>query len=87
MIAPEQIHSAKGCDTCNESGYAGRVGIFEMFEMTTSLRDAVDRGASEAELRALALDPGDMLIGQGLRQVQLGTTSLTETLRVVGDAE
>lgn len=83
--APDQVFSAGGCDGCNGSGYAGRVGIFEMFEMDAPMRDAVDRGASEAEMRTLALDPRETLIGQGLLQVRAGTTSLSETLRVVGD--
>ncbi|SDE37170.1 GspE/PulE family protein [Ruegeria marina] len=82
---PEQVYSAGGCDGCNGSGYAGRVGIFEMFELDAALRDAVDRAASEAEMRTLALDPRETLIGQGLLQVRAGTTSLSETLRVVGD--
>ena len=47
---------------------------------------AVDRGASEAELKGLALAAADTLMGQGLAQVANGATSLAETLRVVGDS-
>lgn len=56
-----------------------------MVEIGEALRDAVDRGASEAELRAQALDPRATLVGQGLVQVAAGRTSLAETLRVAGD--
>lgn len=83
--APEVILGAVGCDACADTGYQGRVGIFEMIEVGEALREAVDRGASEAELRQLALNPADTLIGQGLARVSDSATSLEETLRVVGD--
>ncbi|MBY5935520.1 GspE/PulE family protein [Tateyamaria omphalii] len=82
---PDQIHDAVGCETCNGAGYAGRVGIFEMIEIGERLRTAIDNGANETELAAIALDVGETLIGQGLRQVAAGETTLAETLRVVGD--
>lgn len=82
---PHEIRSHVGCDACGQTGYAGRVGIFEMIEMSEALRTAIDSGASESELRDLALNPQLSLIGQGLNEVAAGTTSIVETLRVVGD--
>lgn len=82
---PSQIYDAVGCDSCGGSGYAGRVGIFEMIEIGEALREAIDRSATETELRGLALEAGETLVGQGLKQVAAGQTSLAETLRVVGD--
>ena len=82
---PEQIYDPVGCDACHGAGYQGRIGIFEMVEIGDALRAAIDRGASESEMAALALGAGETLVGQGLRQVALGETSLAETLRVVGD--
>lgn len=82
---PDQIQQAVGCARCAGSGYAGRVGIFEMAEITDEIIAAIDRGASEAELKELALDAGETLIGQGLRAVAAGEVSLDEALRVVGD--
>ncbi|MDQ2092216.1 GspE/PulE family protein [Marimonas arenosa] len=82
---PLQLYDATGCDACNGIGYAGRLGIFEMVEVGESLREAIDRGAPESEMKAIALGAGESLIGQGLKQVALGETSLAETLRVVGD--
>lgn len=82
---PLQLFEPQGCEACNGSGYAGRVGIFEMVEVTDALRDGIDRGLPESELRRLALDGSDTLLGQGLAQVSLGRTSLAEVLRVVGD--
>jgi general secretion pathway protein E len=82
---PLQIHDATGCEACNGSGYAGRLGVFEMVEVGETLREAIDRGAPESELKSIALSAGETLIGQGLKQVAKGETSLAETLRVVGD--
>ena len=85
MYPPAELCEALGCETCGGSGYAGRVGIFEMIEVGESLRAAIDRGASETELRGIALNTNETLIGQGLEQVSLGNTSFSETMRVVGD--
>lgn len=85
LPVPELIHAAEGCAACGNSGYAGRVGIFEMIEVGEALRAAIDRGASEAEMKSLALEGRETLIGQGLIEVAAGRTSIAETLRVVGD--
>lgn len=85
MRIPDQIHGACGCAVCGQSGYAGRLGIFEMTEVDDKLRAAIDRGASEMELAQIGLRADQTLIGQALRQVALGHTSLAEALRVVGD--
>jgi general secretion pathway protein E len=85
LAVPEQIQAPVGCASCGGSGHAGRVGIFEMAEVTPQITAAIDRGATEAELKDLALRAGETLIGQGLLAVALGEVSLPEALRVVGD--
>lgn len=85
LPVPDQIHHPQGCDACGGSGYRGRVGIFEMVEVGESLRRAIDAGASETDLSALAFDEDRLLIHEGLRAVARGKTSLAEALRVVGD--
>jgi general secretion pathway protein E len=82
---PEKIFHAKGCDSCSDSGYSGRVGIFEIVEVGETLRSAIDSGASEQQLKSLALSAESTLLGQGLEAVASGQTTLAETLRVVGD--
>ena len=82
---PTALHRAQGCDACNDTGYAGRIGIFEILEVTEPLREAVSDGAGEGALWKIALAPQDRLIGQALRAVATGGTSLSEALRVVGD--
>ncbi len=85
LTTPRFIKDSVGCDVCNGAGYSGRVGIFEMIEIGEALRAAIDRGASEAELTACALNASETLVGQGLGEVIAGRTTLSETLRVVGD--
>jgi general secretion pathway protein E len=85
LDVPTHVHAAKGCADCGGTGYAGRVGIFEMIEVGEALRAAIDRGASEADMRDMALEGRETLIGQGLLEVAAGRTSIAETLRVVGD--
>ncbi|MDU8925819.1 GspE/PulE family protein [Alisedimentitalea sp. MJ-SS2] len=82
---PLEIFDATGCEACGNSGYSGRIGIFEMIEVGEALREAIDRGAAESEMKSLALSSDETLVGQGLTQVTAGETSVSETLRVVGD--
>ena len=85
LAVPEHIHDPVGCAQCHDTGYAGRVGIFEMIEIGEALRQAIDRGATETELISLSLNEEATLFGQGLKEVAQGHTSLAECLRVVGD--
>ncbi|MGR3375607.1 GspE/PulE family protein [Salipiger abyssi] len=82
---PDTLYAPGGCESCGGSGHAGRLGIFEMVEVGERLRAAIDGGATETELTQMALGAGETLIGQGLAAAAAGRTSLTETLRVVGD--
>lgn len=83
--APDQLWDAAGCESCNSSGYSGRVGVFEIVPVGEALRSAIDKGASEQQLVGLSLEPKLTLLGQGLEAVALGRTTVAETLRVVGD--
>ncbi len=85
LAVPEEIYAPVGCAACDGSGYAGRVGVFEMVEVDEALRTAIDAGATETELKHMVLSEKETLVGQGLLEVAAGRTSLMETLRVVGD--
>jgi general secretion pathway protein E len=85
MEVPKKIFHAVGCENCANSGYSGRVGIFEIVEVGDALRTAIDNGASEQKLKSLALSAEHTLLGRGLEAVASGQTTLAETLRVVGD--
>lgn len=72
----------KGCAHCGHTGYAGRIGIYELIRMTDRLRELIHENASEDEMRTLAFARTESLTDSGYRQVVLGATSLEEVLRV-----
>jgi type IV pilus assembly protein PilB len=77
-------YRADGCHKCNETGYRGRVGIYEIMTVTDSLRRLIAQRGSEAQLREAALSAGMISLGEdGLEKVKAGLTSPQELLRVV----
>ena len=71
-----------GCEKCNKTGYKGRVGLYEVMEITDELRELILVGASALELRRKAIEEGMITLrGSGLRKVKEGVTTLEEVLR------
>jgi type IV pilus assembly protein PilB len=71
-----------GCEKCNRTGYKGRVGLYEVLEVTDELRELVLVGASALELRKKAVEEGMITLRQsGLRKVKAGMTSIEEVVR------
>ena len=71
-----------GCEKCNKTGYKGRVGLYEVMEVTEELRELVLVGASGLELRRKAVDEGMITLRQsGLRKVKEGVTTIEEVVR------
>jgi type IV pilus assembly protein PilB len=78
-----EIFNPGGCDRCNQTGYRGRVGIFEVLVLDEELRSMVLRRASADEIAALAVSKGMVRLREdGQRKVLLGLTSPEEVLRV-----
>ncbi len=72
-----------GCKTCGDSGYKGRVAIYEIMPITDNLREAVLQGSSSGELKRVAIDDGlQTLRMSALRKLSQGLTTLEEVLRV-----
>jgi len=71
-----------GCEKCNNTGYKGRVGLYEVMEVTDELRELVLVGASALELRRKAIEEGMITLRQsGLRKVRDGMTTIEEVAR------
>jgi type IV pilus assembly protein PilB len=71
-----------GCDRCNLTGYKGRIGLYEVMEVTEELRELILVGASGLELRRKAIDEGMITLrASGLRKVKEGMTTLEEVVR------
>jgi type IV pilus assembly protein PilB len=72
----------KGCERCNKTGYRGRVGLYEVMEVTEELRELILVGASGLELRRKAIDEGMITLRMsGLRKVKEGVTTIEEVVR------
>jgi type IV pilus assembly protein PilB len=71
-----------GCERCNNSGYKGRVGLYEVMEITDDLRELILVGASALELRRKAVDEGMITLRRsGLQKVMEGVTTIEEVAR------
>jgi type IV pilus assembly protein PilB len=71
-----------GCERCNGSGYKGRVGLYEVMEITDELRELILVGASALELRRKAVDEGMITLRRsGLQKVMEGVTTIEEVAR------
>jgi type IV pilus assembly protein PilB len=71
-----------GCDRCSLTGYKGRIGLYEVMEISEELRELVLVGASGLELRRKAIDDGMITLRQsGLRKVKEGITTIEEVVR------
>ena len=71
-----------GCEKCLKTGYKGRVGLYEVMEITDELRELILVGASALEIRRKAIEEGMITLrGSGLRKVKDGVTTIEEILR------
>jgi type II secretory ATPase GspE/PulE/Tfp pilus assembly ATPase PilB-like protein len=71
-----------GCQTCSQTGYLGRMGIFEILLMTDTIRTLLIKGTSTSELREEALKEGMItLLRDGMLKVKTNQTSPSEVLR------
>ena len=75
-------NKGKGCEKCNNTGYKGRVGLYEVMEITEELRELILVGASGLELRRKAVEEGMITLrGSGLIKVKQGMTTIEEVVR------
>ena len=76
--------NAKGCEACNQTGYKGRKGLYEIFKMTSRLREmTVDPKTTLEEIRAIVREDGmQTLYEEGAEAVIAGQTSVEEMMRV-----
>ncbi len=81
-IGDRQFFYGKGCDICHDTGYLGRLGIFEMLRMTDPLRDLVTSKTPTLMIRQRALEHGmRTLRDDGLRAIFNGATTIEEVIK------
>ena len=83
-LTAELLYRPKGCEQCSNTGYRGRVGIYEIIVMQRALQDLVAKNAPTNELKDAAVAGGMVSLWQaGLQKAQQGLTSLEELSSVV----
>ena len=77
-----KLYKGKGCGHCNDTGYKGRVGLYEVMEVTDELRELIIIGASAMELRKKAIDLGMITLREsGLCKIREGITTIEEVVK------
>ena len=78
----EKVRDAQGCSKCQNLGYRGRVGIFELMRMSDDIHSLVIKSASAPDIREIALQEGmSTLQGSGWQQIKRGLTTIDEVIR------
>jgi type IV pilus assembly protein PilB len=81
-IADREFFHGKGCDACNQTGYKGRKGIFELLKITDPLRELINERAPTVTLKEKAIELGMVTLRQdALRGVFAGDTTIEEVLK------
>jgi type IV pilus assembly protein PilB len=86
-FAPEtvgtfKLYKGRGCGTCNGTGYKGRVGLYEVMEISEGIRDLIMVGATAVEIKRKALEEGMLTLRMsGLEKIKSGVTTIEEVLR------
>ncbi|MEM6550973.1 MAG: GspE/PulE family protein [Planctomycetota bacterium] len=82
-IAPDQVYMGKGCDKCRNTGYSGRIGLYEMLIMNDQLRDRIASNPNVTEFRRMCIEGGMTTLREdGFAKVAAGQTTVEEVLRV-----
>jgi type IV pilus assembly protein PilB len=77
-----KTQKGQGCSTCNNTGYKGRVGLYEVMEITDEIRELILIGASAMELRKKAIEDGMITLREsGLHKIRAGITTVEEVVR------
>ncbi len=84
---PDRFFEGRGCERCSNTGYTGRIGIYELMPINDDLRKLTIGKADSNQLRKKALESGmRSLRDDGWLKVRQGITSIAEVLRVTQDA-
>jgi len=77
-----KLFKGRGCTNCNNTGYRGRLGLFEVMEVSDEIRELILSGASAIELKRKAIEEGMIsLRASGLQKLREGVTTVEEVLR------
>ena len=76
-----KTYKGRGCPSCNETGYKGRIGLYEVMEVTDEIRELILIGASALELRKKSIEDGMITLREsGLQKIRNGVTTVEEVV-------
>jgi type II secretory ATPase GspE/PulE/Tfp pilus assembly ATPase PilB-like protein len=79
------IYEATGCSRCRQTGYRGRLGLYEVMDVTDEIRALIVGRAAAQDIRHVAIEQGMCTLrDDGLAKVRSGGTTLLEVERVLG---
>ena len=82
-VVPDELYVGKGCRNCQNSGYRGRQGVFEMMPVSDEIRSLITQRSSSREIRKIAVQQGmSSLRDDGWRLIGEGKTTVEEVLRL-----
>lgn len=80
----QTFYKGKGCVTCSNTGFSGRIGAFEFIKVTPELQDLISKNPSTKEVEVLVKSQGfKTMFLDGIEKVKMGLTTLDELLRVI----
>jgi type IV pilus assembly protein PilB len=81
-IGEKKFYYGKGCEACNQTGYKGRKGIYELMQITDPVRELINERAPTVELKQKAVELGMVTLRQdGIRSIFAGDTTIEEVLK------
>jgi type IV pilus assembly protein PilB len=81
-----QFFRSPGCEKCNNLGYKGRIGIYEVLEVTEAIQNLINKEASMSDFKKTAIEQGMLTMAQdGLLKALEGITDVEEVFRVAGE--
>lgn len=81
-IGDKSFYYGKGCDECNQTGYKGRKGLYELLDISDPIRELINQRAPSVVLRQKAIELGMVTLRQdGLRSIYDGETTIEEVLK------
>ncbi len=82
QVGSFKLYKGRGCGVCNGTGYKGRVGLYEVMEISEGIRDLIMVGATAVEIKRKALEEGMLTLRMsGLEKIKAGITTVEEVLR------
>lgn len=81
-----RLYEGKGCAVCHNTGYTGRIGVYEVLSVDEEIRDAIIQRKTTTEIKSMAVKKGmTTMLDDGIRKVHDGMTTISEVIRVLAE--